>query len=605
MIIKKLVLPPSGPTAPLTFSFEGGFDELNIEPSDLPSVSAVVLSLLYPASFSPALSIALANRNVRAKWSLVAKSGKRSFRITRRALPESVVLELDAGDGEFQRSKQGAKQVEKALKKALKMPPLEVSQALFMTNSDAKEPERQNSSSNESSSIEVMGNNDYFGSFEDDLEETTEKEQDSPEKRAKLTKTYRAAYENEALEEFSSALVRMNEETNAALAAILDETGELGELTKKLAELPKIANLENTDEDFLHESTQRLTELDKKDQRIAAAFKRLTSGQSGPLTKDPIFIGGILLACVLTAFSLSSIQARPVALGNIFVLGGSLASFLKRLANFEDRQGDASKASAIERSRKNVQKEKETLTLQLAELTSILGVASFDEYLEILAKKKKILAKMNQIKAEQGDALDTIEFKRLSARQKRVEKGIVFLKEIQKNRKSLETAAYEIATDLSAMKVQPTRVIWQSANQDTGLIQDDIKALLKAASYLELWNEEEKKWINPKIGPLWKRLCASFCEEEPTIFDNQIALNNETTAFINLEHATQNAVVDMLRLAIILQASKHSDTRMASSLLRCFPFYQANKATKIALQKAYKKLGSRLQVILISEAKGV
>ncbi len=380
MIIKKLILPPSGPAAPPTFSFEGGFEELTIDPSDVPRFSSVVLSLLYPASFSPALSIALASRNVRAKWSLVAKSGKRSFRITRRALPESVVLELDAGDGEFQRSKQGAKQVERALKKALKMPPLEVSQALFMTTSDAKEPKRKSSSSNDSSGIEVMGNDDYFGSFEDESEEETKKEQDSPETRAKLTKIYRTAYENEALEEFSSALVRANEETNASLAAILDESGELGELTKKLAELPQIATLENTDEDFLHKSTQRISELDKKDQRITTAFKRLTSGKSGLITKDPVFIGGILLACVLTAFSFSSIQARPVALGNLFVLGGSLASFLKRLSNLEDHQGDASKASAIERSRKNVQKEKETLTLQLAELTSILGVASFDEY---------------------------------------------------------------------------------------------------------------------------------------------------------------------------------------------------------------------------------
>lgn len=372
-------------------------------------VGPLLWTLLHPRDADIELLLVLTDCEVEARWRAELRIGPHAVRVERGVEASSVAL-LRADGEKWTRVFQGAAAVQERLHSALVLPPAPLQARLqFALPPQVHEADTGDDAAGEGDSPEafLMRN-----------ASRTQAPQDAAG-QADLVRLWREAVRVDLLERYHERVRQQLDDAIEACGRVLDTSGELQELSRRLARVRDLRPLSVAEEMLLKDGPGRLELAEQRLSQLQGELERETGvAPSTPVFRDPLVMATAAIVVGVTVASF--VVARGVALFNLFAVPALAVALLRWIKGEEDLITRDAAASARRRRLEQLREEVERLRVGLRELTGALGVERWEDWKRGLEERNGLEARVREIEQAAEEAKSSEEYRILERKRDRL-----------------------------------------------------------------------------------------------------------------------------------------------------------------------------------------
>lgn len=591
----------SGADSPTSVAVNPGVTRLALDPRLASALPSVIMTLLYPEEVSSTDIARLAGPQPASAWRVEFEEAGTIFRVSRSFSADSITLEVRDGD-EWRSEGRGATEVRRALGQLVKLPPPTVMEALnFWINVN---PSPQSQAKRAASGVEgmLLGTQDYFGNLDETAMMVEEEMPD--EERSRISDEYRKTL---TIEFVDAQLAHANdrvEDLIARIGAVVDESGELAKISRELARLPEVRELSAEERALFADPDGQMGTLQERLAKIEAELEsedRAKPRGGGGLWSNHGFVFGLFGTIVFTVLSIiNGPEARRFALLNVATLGVAFAGFWQWAGGKAAGGRTGRKRALLERRRDATREQYETLRNTVERLRDELPVSSLAELEKVVERRTELEGRLALLKSKHEAAFETPEYKRLEAKKERAERKLRALELARRRLGEADVHSYELSSALQRGGVDPTVALWRPEAPSIEL-RRRVKRLGQVASKYRLVSESG---LNPKTVKSWMRVAERIVDGElPALNlspEHQMVNEDGEDVLDTMDISTATAVVEAFRMSLHLTLVKAKAPGIFSFAIDVHPDRVEDVGVRKRLDKMYKGLGERLQVLVVT-----
>lgn len=607
MIIRSISLKGvAGSDKPASFAVDGGTTRITLDPRSAAALPAVVMTLLYPEEVSTTEIARLAGPDAESAWRVEFDEEGTVFRVSRGFAPASIVLDvLDRASGRWERAAGGSSDVRVKLAELIKLPPPTVMEALnFWINvhsgkETASVPAERETSG---SKLTIVGTDDFLGSMAEIGHEQNFTALSEEERRV-IADEFRKTATIEFVEDQIRQAEQKLEQVINALGAVVDESGQLARITRQLSDVPAMRRLSDEERAYFDGPEAQLAEMERRliavDSELADA-ERANKARASALHRNPAFVAGLAATVLLTGISLfAGPAARRFALGNLVSLSFALTGFLGWLDGRASSGRAGRKVAALARRREQLIEHYERTRAVVDRLREELPVRNLVEYQTALDRRAALEAELAEVERTHQEAFASEEYQRLAAKKDRAENRLDALRLARRRLGESSVPSFELMRTLENAGVDPWVVLWRP-DPPAEELRRRTKKLGQVASKYRLISEDG---LNSKTAASWLRVAERIVGVElPELTlnaEHQLVTAEGADAFELFSPAVATALVESLRMSLHLTLVKAAAPGIHKFAIDVHPDRIEDSEVRLRLDKMYKGLGERLQVLVV------
>ncbi|TVQ98143.1 MAG: hypothetical protein EA398_13645 [Deltaproteobacteria bacterium] len=583
---------PSAAERRLALRVDGVTGAFKVPEAALPLVGPALWSLLYPAEADLITLLTLADADAGARWRMEARVGARDIRVERGLEPSSVELAvLDPEARRWDVVVRGATDVQARVHSLANMPP----SAAFAGIHCALPPVRHVDEPGGGESVEIVSTQEFMGG-----QAAMGGGPASPEERRRLVGVWRDAARGDVLERYLDHVRGELERAVEKASAMLDDSGELAELTRQLARYGDVRALSPEEEERLRDGPGRLETMERRlaqlereeaaSERGNEAEDRPSAPSAAPMYRDPFVL--VSAAPVLVLLLASLLVDRSLALLNLLAIPVAAFAALRNLqfaeAGIGAQRGQEARARRLAQLREDVR----TLRTSLAELQSELGLDDWATWKEGMERHQALRAQVEAIQARSSRAAQSPEYRTIEkTRERLASRERLLRRKIAEVPPPAGTTIWELQAQLRKEGIRPEMLVFPPRFcADTPL--DEVQRHLRVAP-----DFTREAWL-PLLDRLLSRLLGF--KPEAARLDGDTLVVGDWRSDRGGEPDFEAALSEALRLSLVA-AHAASGVQDAGTW-----FVSADRAGlldgphRIELRRAHEALGERLQIIALS-----